>query len=288
MKITFPLKSIVSLLVVSCSTIPALSHGALLMDYTFDGSGTTVANGGTLGSAADLATFNATNQPTDLRTADGTGVGGIGKAIKFVNTPNTAGPYGYTSGPVSLNIVSGFTISGWLDMSSWTSASSVFRGRNGNAGMNLLILDNDRLQLEIGSGSASTNVRSDLGAYGGAVDEGWMFFAITWDGSTVTFYRGDDEIGSSLSVVGSIAYSAAVADNTTTAFALGNLRTSNADKDRPLNGLMDDFHIYNNFLDASQVNDVRLSAVPEPGQVSLLILGLTGCMLIARKRRQTA
>lgn len=282
MKINVFPKSFAHFFAIAFAVIAMPAHGALIMQYTFEGSGTSLTNEGTLGSSANLGTFNSTDQPADLRTASGTGVGGVGQAGNFLATPNTAGPYGITSGAVALNITTGFTISGWLDMATWTSASSVFRNQSGNAGMSLLVNSNDRLQLQLGSGSGSTNLNPTNGAYAGAVDEGWMFFAITWDGSTVTFYRGDDELASSLSVVGTSAYTAGVANNASTAFALGN--TAAATNDRPLNGLMDDFRIYNNFLNASEVNAVRLSAVPEPSQVSLLLAALAGCILFAKKK----
>jgi hypothetical protein len=287
MKITSPLKPLFAVFTLGTALSMVAGYGALVINYNFEGTGASVANGGSLGSAADLATYNATDTPTNLRTTPGTGVGGSGSAIDFVSTPNASGPYGITSGPVSLNITTGFTISGWLDMATWSSGASVFRNNAGNFGMNLLLnapSTQPTMQLTLGSGTASTNIAANANSFSGATSEGWVFFAITWDGSTVTFYRGDDKTSSSLSVVGSGSYSAGVANNTTSAFALGN--TTGATNDRPLNGLMDDFRVYNNYLDVTAVNGVRLSAIPEPSQMALLGLGAVSCLVMARGRRR--
>lgn len=283
MKNSIPLKLLVFSFIISCAGWLVPANASLLIQYSFEGSGTSVANGGTLGSAANLNTFNAADQATSLYTASGTGVDGVGKAINFVSTPNAAGPYGITSAPINLSITTGFTISGWLDMTTWTTGASVFRDAGTTTGINLLLSTGNSLTLALGNGSGNTNIVANTDAYINATTEGWVFFAITWDGSNVQFYRGDTDPTSTLSLVGTTAYTSTVADNVSSAFVLGN--TPAAANNRPLNGLMDDFRIYNNFLDESAVNALRLSAVPEPSAISLLMGSLiTGLALVRRRK----
>lgn len=279
MKINFPLQS--ALAILAAGYVTSSAHGALVLHYNFEGSGTTVANLGSLGSTGNLTTYNASDVATDLRTASGTGVNGSGQAINLVSTPNAAGPYGITSGTVSLDLTSAFTISGWLNMSSWTSGTSVFRNNSGTdpsaVGINLLLTSSggNNLQLGVNNGAAANFTTT---SYGGTTGQ-WMFFAITWDGSTITFYRGDS---SSLSSGETFAYTGGVANNLVNAFALGN--TQAAANNRPLNGLMDDFRIYDNSFDATGINAIRLAAIPEPSQALLLLGGLGFCLLASRRK----
>lgn len=290
MKLSFSPTYVASLLIGASLLFSSVSRGSLVVHYTFEQTGTSITNAGTLGASANLATFNAVDVSTDLITADGTGVGGNGRAVNFVGTPNAAGPYGITAGSISLNLTNGFVISGWLDMASWNSGASVFRNNDGTSGPMLLISGNSTsssMTVSLGNGTANTPLSSNTDAYNGAVGEGWMFFAVAWDGSTITFYRGDDDVASLLSAVGTASYTDTIANPPVTQFALGN--TPAAANNRPLNGLMDDFRIYDNYLDATAINDVRVEAIPEPSQVALIMAGLAVCLVVvARKRRQSA
>ena len=69
--------------IVALSTGVSASAQTLLLKYSFDETGTTVANSGTL-SGSDL-TMTSSTTPTDRHTADGGGVTGLSGDRAFTN-----------------------------------------------------------------------------------------------------------------------------------------------------------------------------------------------------------
>ncbi len=111
----------------------------------------------------------------------------------------------------------------------------------------------------------------------------WTFFAISYDGGTVNntlFYRGTEITASSLHTTGHISAQPIVDFNGAGSLSkvfIGNRQ----DRTRPFDGYIDDIRFYSDVLDGTQIEGVRLSAIPEPTTGALL--ALVGAGFFARR-----
>jgi hypothetical protein len=116
----------------------------------------------------------------------------------------------------------------------------------------------------------------------------WTFFAISYDGGTVDntlFYRGTEITASSLYYTGHASAQPIVDFNGASSLSkvfIGNRQ----DRNRPFDGYIDDIRFYSDVLDATQIEGVRLSAVPEPSTGALL--ALVGAGFFARRLKRFA
>jgi Concanavalin A-like lectin/glucanases superfamily len=296
------------------AAVPVVSAQTLLMEYKFNETGSAAANSGSL-SGADMTLYNAAGitsgsrvgTAADLHSASGSGVGGQGRA--FDNTASTAMggasaiPAGSVTGnraqtpdgvSASVGALQSFTIQGWFKTSGTAMVGDGAKLLEsyttvGPAGFTLSAFQNGRLTLNVdGNSLASGTAGSTL--YGAT--ESWVFFAATYNGTSTTnnvnFYVGSETTAASLISTGNLDSGSLGVSGT--GLALGNGLGTNS---RPFDGLLDDIRFYGSttgadgVLNLSQLETLRLGAIPEPSTVTMLGgFGLTVMMKLAGRRRR--
>ena len=271
----------------------ALSHSGFaqqpILEYKFNETGTTAPSSGS--DTTPLGMLNSSATPTDLHGAAGSGVSGLATDRAFDNTPGSTMAAG---GGVALqsgddNAVDGLlslTFQGWLN----TTA-----GATGNAGR--LFDKNDGVGngYFLGWNGGTINLQLDLGANvagassGGYTSGGnWIFFAATYDGTTglAKFYQGTTDTSVSLINTSNVGFTGTVNDEAQQ-LGVGN----GAAQSRAFAGLLDDMRIFGSTTDASgvltvsQLEDLRLSDVPEASTWAMPLLG-AGLLVIGGVRRR--
>ncbi|MBC2601503.1 LamG domain-containing protein [Puniceicoccus vermicola] len=289
------LLSCAALLVASSAWLPAQT---LLLNYDFEGSGTTVTNAGDT-SGANLTFFDSGGAASDLFSSDGEGVGGVGQA--FDNSASTGmGSQGTggraqsdTSVGGSVGSLSSFTITGWFktDGVPFEYGATLFAMSDGSTnGISLSTGNNEndgRIRMRV-NGTATDS--SAVNRYNTVSD--WQFFAVTYDGTSssnnVNFYVGTEEDALSLVSVGSL--NAGVVESATgRPVVLGNNQDSNT---RPFDGFLDDFRLYgestgaDGVLDFSEIEQIRASSIPELSSSSMVITIFAFAMVHFVRRRR--
>lgn len=234
----------------------------------------------------------------------------LGGAVRSANTPSGAGsavdlvdnPYAHVlAGDADeLDGLSAITLTTWLNLRDYTSGNhrlvakqsgGAFGGFswNMNAAPNdgAVSADNFRLAMFVGN-----NVSSGAGDFGAAfssadagADNEWVFLAVTYDNSQASgnthFYMGD--MTGSVTELGSAQTLPQITiDGGTARFGVGftdAAPTANVSA----NGLQDDVRVYASALDATQLEAIRLSNVPEPASLGVLAMGAAA--LLGRRRR---
>jgi hypothetical protein len=273
----------------------------MLVEYLFNGTGTTVQNTGTL-TNADLNFINADSEAADLYGGAGSGVSGLASDFSFNNTASTGmgsegeGGSAEASSFFTMDALASFTITGWLNTSALT-------GSNGN----ILDLYNTsgetaegiRLTYSLSSdGSVGTlQLRINGETYvsstgGGTFYSGgeWVFFAVTYDGTTTTdnlvYYIGSEEDSVVVNATrdsseGSIAF-------TDTDLTLGNVEDWNA---RPFDGMLDNIRMFGSTTDGSgalslsEIEAYRSTdVIPEPSESATILGGALLLLALFRRR----
>ncbi|MGE9293454.1 MAG: LamG-like jellyroll fold domain-containing protein [Puniceicoccales bacterium] len=285
---------------------PILANAqTMLVEYLFNGTGTTVQNTGTLANA-DLNMLNSDGQAADLYGSAGSGVSGAASDFSFNNTASTGmgtvsgqsfvGGRAEASSSFSMDSQASFTISGWLN-------TTALEGSSGN----ILDLYNTsgetpvgvRLSYSLGSGGTvgtlglkinGENYSSSTG--GGTFHSGgeWVFFAVTYDGTATTnnvvFYIGDKET----SVVKNATRSSAEG---TVAFTDADMTIGNVEgwNGRPFDGMLDDIRMFGSTTDASGVLSISeieayraADAIPEPSESAMILGGVLLLLALLRRR----
>lgn len=257
-----------------------LAHSALLLRYSFDDQANPTADSGT-GTAAP-GTLIGAGSSFVTNTPSGTGYAfSTNGSNSYVTTGTSALPDTGTV-PTKLNSLTTFTITTWVNfaalpatndrlVSNWLSPAGFdFRiGSVGTSDFQLYLTADDQ-------NSVSTINFSTLNS--------WVFLAVTYDGTTTTnnvrFYTGST--GAAASQFGSTLSNTA-----------GTLGASGSDTqvggspattgDRSPNARFDDVRIYDQALSQSELEAIRLEAVPEP---TTAILSALGILALAGVRRR--
>lgn len=269
------------------SATQAQSLPAPLLHYTFDDGG---ANSGTLADA------NLTTTGVGSFGGPGTGVTGQSWDHAFVNANGGMGasntPYNGSARANSADLpeLSSFTITGWFKTPpsiQLSSSAALFRTSDGSIVLKADLQTAGTMTLTV---NGKTSERSALDDGGVASlyrqTDTWVFFAVTWDGSSVQFYDGSTTIA--VTTLSSARPLSATAVNPSAGFLLGNNGEPISANARPFAGSLDNIRLYSDVLTLSQIEAIRTGdllgpTIPEPAS-SALLLGL-GCALWAGTRR---
>jgi hypothetical protein len=191
------------------------------------------------------------------RALDLTGAGGMGTEFSGPNASLTS------LSPVPA--LDQFTITGWFRPSTADlDRANLISIQNGNDRLRVVGLSGgpvgarSRLRLIMGEGDSFPKVDA-VGAFESqwSTPNVWAFFAISYSGEDATFYSGSLHTPAALSNSSAAQYFQ---------FPLGAasiwIGTTFSSTD-PFQGYMDDVRFYGCALDLSQIEQVRLSAVPE-------------------------
>lgn len=283
-----------------------------LLEFLFNDIGTTTANTGS--SSSILASGTMKNPAgngiaTDLHGTANSGLTGVAGDRAFDNTASAAmgstGGGANRGGGVSLGDTSAvtgaltsFTITGWFKSdTAIKNGAHLVSNHSGSSGFRLKASDSEtggNLQLFVNG----TAVAAGLNAWN-ATDE-WVFFAVTYDGTTTTnnvkFYVGsaaNDSVAlkstQSLSPVAGGTVVASAAD-----FTIGEFSGTVAN--RPYDGLLDNIRLYGvtsgavGALSIQQIQAIHagdLTVVPEPSHAIAVfaLISLGGAFLVRRMKR---
>ncbi len=255
--------------------VPRLNAQILQYDFN-EGTGTLAANSGSAGTAGDLT----------LGGAAGWGPGVEGAAYS-ADPSDEANTYAMTAAPVTgLDNLSAFTITGWLNSNAWLDELVVMNWANGGAGATLRLQTSGELALILQPfWDNNVFVSSTGGEY--AEVEGWVFFAVSWDGSGATtdkvnFYLGGEDLTASL-VTTADRGGATTTSVSPEAFMVGQSSTALENWWSAYQGSIDDVRIYGSVLDLTTIQGVQAEAIPEPHCVALVGLAL-GALSCGRRR----
>ena len=257
------------LILASCLCAAQSASAALVfqMDFNDADGNQSLTDRGTTGVTG---TFNGATYSTDVAS-----VNGGGYSASFSGTNGDHVNFGDIS---ALDGLSAFTMTAWVNSGTANSggpsgSARIVSKRNGSTGFELYYHDTDN-ELEF---VANGSVANGGGSFAG---QQWTWIAVTYDGSTATFYNGD---GTTLSAGASTAFAQGAIAATTGDLLIGNYRNG----ERPYSGLIDNVRIYDSVEDAASLASIMTFndavAVPEPSSAALL--GLGGVALILRRRR---
>lgn len=273
-------------------TVLSMAAPTPVLEFTFNDTGTTTANSGSLTSVTDALMVNGDGTATDLHSAGGGGLTGDTSDRAFENSrvSDTQGGRVYMDQtPADLDGASAVTITGWYKTA--YAGSSVATGQylvdmgystGYEAGVNVMLPSRNRVLFNVyGEDGQQTLITAD-DAF--AETQSWVFFAVTYD-STVSgqanmkIYKGTDASHVTL-VEETEAALGALNVTPNKEFTIGNASGSTA---RPLDGYMDNIRIYDNALGQEELETVRTSEIPEPATLAWVTMGLLG-LLSARSR----
>jgi hypothetical protein len=189
----------------------------------------------------------------ELRT-DEAAHGMKGRALRLTATHDEFGSFAHAL-PLSLNIVDGFTVTGWLKLDAVRKGAYILRNAHQENGFDLHLGEAGAFVLRVSGVEVVSAPR-------GLLEGEWMFFAVTWTRSressaVVAFYRGGVVPTSAISLIGQGTGGSSVRD-AGMALIVGN----SAQKDQPLEGLIDELRIYNEALNVDQLETLRKSLLP--------------------------
>lgn len=270
------------------------SAQTLLLEYKFNDSGTTAANSGSLTSLNANLVASDYVTATDLHGASGSGVSGQAGDKALDLTIGATGQGSGKTGPAALTGTGGlgtlksFTLMGWYKVGSTGNNARLFDngGVNNGSGITLWMPNTNTLNLTVDGLQTGAVTSSTL-----ALLNTWVFFALTYDGTTTTnninLYVGTQS-GAITSIAATASSTAGDVAATTVPIVLGNGISGNQ---RPLNGLMDDLRLYGSATDTtgvlslSAIESMRaLDAVPEPRLTSLLLMAFALGLIIRLSR----
>jgi len=277
---------------------------AQMLVYNFNGTNSsTASNAGSL-SGATLTYHNASNTVGNMYSGAGTGVSGNANDNALDNTSasgmgtigNSMAGASTTSRSVSIGTLGSFTIAGWYNASTTPGSNAKLFELSQDSSHFVTLYTESSTRIALSINGTSTNSFSTAG-YSGTGS--WIFFAASYNGTSSTnnlrFYIGDANPTSSLVLSGTRSLaSGEVALTGAIGVGVGNGYYNNGAANRPFDGLMDDVSFYGagtgsaaGALSMSQINDLRLAAIPEPGTAMLLMGGLAFTILRLRRRQSS-
>lgn len=278
---------------------PSSSRAATpIVNFNYNETGTNAANSGSAGGTSTLYDFSG--NATDLHSAGGTGVSGLAgdRALDLTAAASMGGdgPRQDIGNLAAVNGLSSFTIAGWFK----TAGSDPLGGparlvefETGSAGFKLWAANTSGAMALTVNGANNTSTVSGNGTFGQTSE--WVFFAVTYDGTSstnnVNFYAGN--LTSSPVLAANLTFDEGLVNSVPgdVYLTVGN----NQYASRGFDGWMDNFAIYgstSNGSGAISFSDItakyNADLIPEPSVISLVALTILGVSLAARCRKQTA
>jgi len=225
---------------------PSNLEPAPLVELLFNETGTNASNTGRSGVPAVL--FNSANVVTDLHSDVGLGLSGLLGDRALDNTTATGMGSGGTGGRATqpydeaVDGLLSLTLQGWFRVESTVGSNARFFAKQGSGtGFLFLAPSGGTLSLEI-NGSSSTMSSAQFSEVGQ-----WIFFAVTYDGSTtannVKFYKGTPTNGVTLIETRTLNLGRAATNSSGVSFANAN------GLQRPIDGLVDNLRIFGSKTD---------------------------------------
>lgn len=278
---------------------------APLVQYDFnENAGSTAANSGSLGSAANLTVDTTASHTTWSSNSFAPSAGSA------VQIDGTGGKYIYGNGaPLNTNLTA-FTVTFWMNLQSTDGGADRLLGMS-EAGHGFDIRLNNYLPNNASPSVAKLSLWVDGANSGEATNTvdvigKWAFIAVTYNGAVssnqIAFFTGSATVASaqsgiSASPVGPPTFSTPVDTGaldtvvaTADAFRVGS--TPLTGLDRGPAAFFDDLRIYGELLDASQIEAVRLNglgvSIPEPSAASAIVGGFMLLAGFGRRRKRLA
>ncbi|MFA6961643.1 MAG: LamG-like jellyroll fold domain-containing protein [Opitutaceae bacterium] len=260
-----------------------LDAQTLLLEYKFNGSGTTALNTAGTISGGDMTFYDTTGAAANLYGATGSGVSGAAGDLAFNNTASTGmgttgtGGRAQTSYNAGIQTLTSFTLTGWFKTDSTSSIggnATLINNLNGTNGFHLFSSASGVLALNV-DGTSVTSTGTT--AYAGT--QQWVFFAVTYDSTTsvAKFYVGDTAGNLSLNV--SRTLNAGATNDNSGSISMANLAGTSI---RPFDGYLDDMRVFGatsgslGALDMTAIQGIMtgdISNIPEPSSAAAFIAG---------------
>ncbi|MGN6644201.1 MAG: LamG domain-containing protein, partial [Verrucomicrobiota bacterium] len=265
-----PAAAVLAITLVSALLAGPASAQSLKLQFSFEDEGTTTTDAiaGTV-----LTMVDGSGAATNLHTAIGSGVAGMGRALDFGAAAKQGGigPVAYSTNNTTdtFGTISNFTLIFWIKPSSALLTNGFPRfftlGTNGiidHGVSSLQLIGNGSLQSATTSVQAFVNTNATSTSTYGAFDMPtgqWSFLALVYSGTTLKFYGGSE--------------AAPVALRSSVSFAAGDLNLSAAwsvllgnrlDRIRAFQGLMDEVRLYVGAGDSNFLESVRVASMLQP------------------------
>ncbi len=241
--------------------VPEVSAQTLKLKFAFEDTGTTTTDSV---AAVTLNIFNVSGVASNLHSATGTGVGGIGKALDFTSAlggNGTAAPLAVTTNNAALGFgtVTNFTMTEWVKPSQLAANPCFFL-----LGTNTVVLETatNSISYQLNNGASfqvfvNGTQRNTATTVPGLTVGSWSFIALTYDGANLILYAGS-ESSAAVPVSTNAVAGLAVNLGTRGSLFLGN----RGDRLRGFDGLIDDTRFYTGVANAAFLNTVRTEALP--------------------------
>jgi hypothetical protein len=287
---------------------PTLSYGALLVNYRFetvdgavpnqttpDSSGNFASTAGTINALLGFGTTPGTNYPQQM-------AGPVQNATVQSLNPTSAMQFFSTGGNTShtrVEIANGsagalnasftnFSVALWLNPAAHDGGTAIGKmGNNGQRGWNISVTSTGGLSLDYFSTGSNGSDRNFLIA-GALPLSTWTHVAFTFNGNTgfkseAIYING---VAQALTNTGpQLTIPDVLWSNNTAPFKVGH-RGGNQTSVRGWNGGIDDVRIYNETLDAAQVQAL-MTQVPEPRGIALAVIGAVSAIACFRRTRKS-
>ena len=280
------MKSITGFVVVACLLAFPISsaNAALVGSWRHDeASGNLIDSTGAhpAGVATGTPTYGQPGVPSGTYGAINV-TGASGTAIEY--GPSTVDEF-FTIGadnnnPVmNLNATDAFTVMGWVNPAAPTAARTYrFLSTGSAAGADRGWGVGLRLPNTAGTGSSIRFTTygiadNDSSLFNVAFGQ-WVHVAATYNNGQINYFLNGNALDSDTSAFGNEAAAGRLVVG-------GRLGANDADQ---MNGLIDGVQVFNEVLTADQIRQAAAaSVVPEPS--TTLLLGVAGCLALARRRR---
>ncbi len=270
---------VLGLLGMACVSV-ASAQTPLVWYKMNEGTGTLVADSGS--GAALNATMSGTATWTNSTPS------GTGSAVSIVD--NTTDANFVSTGSVAgtkLDGLTKFTITLWVNLQSLPASGDRLLST-----LSVIPYKGFDFNLQNVSGYSFAPTLMVDGVTGSAVgapstsvtsDHSWVFLSVSYDGSlsggNTTFYSG--AASGSLLTLGTASITSGAVDTGAGSLQIGN--TTASASDRTMSALYDDVRIYSEVLTSTEIDAIRMDAVPEPSAALLAVFGLA-CFVLLKLR----